>query len=71
MSDTAHLRTDAPLSQSEVFVVRFSTNADIDAGLVSGRVEHVDSGRSTRFRDFDELIAFFAASQGTAESSSA
>jgi hypothetical protein len=65
-----HLRADAPLSLSEVFVVRFSTDADIDAGLVSGRVEHVDSGRSQRFRDFHELIAFFASSQAAESSSS-
>jgi hypothetical protein len=41
------------------FVIQFHENADIKAGRWEGRVEHVVSGRSTRFHGLEELLAFF------------
>lgn len=40
------------------FVVQVRPDVDLDRGIFEGRVEHMDSGQSTRFRTSDELIAF-------------
>ena len=47
------------LSADGAFVVQFLTGTDLDAGAVSGRVEHVASGRTARFASIDELLRFF------------
>lgn len=50
--------THAPLSADSAFVVHLAV-ADVAAPeVVSGRIEHVDSGRATRFRSVAELITF-------------
>lgn len=46
-------------SPASAFVVRFTAGADPRRGHVAGRVEHVLSGRETRFVSSDELLAFF------------
>lgn len=51
---------DAPLSPYWAFVVHFRTSTAIEAGQISGRVEHVISGHSTHFASLDELVAFMA-----------
>jgi hypothetical protein len=40
------------------FVIAFSPETDIDQGLVTGRIEHVASGRAMQFTSVDELLAF-------------
>src|SRR5262245_28156905 len=50
----------APLSPHWAFVVQFRTEADVAAGLVVGRVEHVVSGQATTFQTLESLLAFIA-----------
>jgi hypothetical protein len=40
------------------FVIQVRPDVDPDRGVFQGRVEHMDSGQSARFRTVDELIAF-------------
>jgi hypothetical protein len=40
------------------FVIQVRPDIDLDRGVFSGRVEHMDSGQSARFRTVDELAAF-------------
>jgi len=55
-----------PLEQSpafaptRAFVVQFRRETDLDTGCMTGRVEHVVSGKATRFQSVDELMAFMA-----------
>ena len=49
-----------PLSVHRAFVVEFHAEADLQAGRVSGRVEHVVSGRATSFQSQEMLLAFMA-----------
>lgn len=42
------------------FVVHFLDSADIGAGRVEGKVEHITSYRAARFHSVDELLAFVA-----------
>jgi hypothetical protein len=48
------------LSVHRAFVVEFHAEADLQAGRVSGRVEHVVSGRATSFQSQEMLLAFMA-----------
>jgi len=52
---------DAPeagaLGPAGAFVVRFRDGSR-PAGPIAGRVEHVSSGRQSRFASLDEMIAF-------------
>jgi hypothetical protein len=48
------------LPRGRVFVVQLSSDADPGQGRLAGRVEHVDSGRSTRFASGEEMNEFFA-----------
>jgi hypothetical protein len=48
------------LPHARTFVVQLSSDADPGHGRLVGRVEHVDSGRSTRFASAEEMNAFFA-----------
>jgi hypothetical protein len=40
------------------FVIQVRPDVDLDCGVFSGRVEHVDSGQSARFRSVEELLVF-------------
>jgi len=40
------------------FVIQVRPEVDLDRGTLLGRVEHMDSGQSARFRTFEELLAF-------------
>jgi hypothetical protein len=42
------------------FVLQLVPGTDIRAGRLEGRVEHVASTRSARFRSLDELLAALA-----------
>ena len=46
------------LSVHRAFVVQFGREADVGEGRVEGRVEHVTSGRVTRFHSLEELLSF-------------
>jgi hypothetical protein len=48
------------LSVRRAFVVEFSADANLQAGRVRGRVEHVVSGRATSFQSQEMLLAFMA-----------
>jgi len=50
---------DAPtFPTSRAFVVQFAAGADVPAGALLGRVEHVSSARAARFHSVDELMDF-------------
>jgi hypothetical protein len=40
------------------FVIQVRPEIDLEKGTLSGRVEHMDSGQSTRFRTIQELVSF-------------
>jgi hypothetical protein len=42
------------------FVIQFRADANIEAGLFEGKVEHVATCQSIRFHSLDELLAFMA-----------
>jgi hypothetical protein len=42
------------------FVIKFSQDTNPDAGRLSGRIEHVASGETTRFESENELLAFLS-----------
>jgi hypothetical protein len=54
--------TDRPnlLSVHRTFVIQLYAEADIEAGRVTGRVEHVVSGQATHFTSLEALLAFIA-----------
>jgi hypothetical protein len=41
----------------KAFVVQFSRDTGTEPGVVSGRVEHLSSGRRARFNTSEELLA--------------
>jgi hypothetical protein len=45
---------------SRTFVVQYNAEADPDGGRLSGRVEHVRSGRRERFASQQEMLEFVA-----------
>jgi hypothetical protein len=51
--------TDAPLSPQWAFVVQFRVHADGKTVYTTGRVEHLVSGRMTRFESLNELVVYF------------
>lgn len=48
------------LQHSGAFVVQFQADANFEAGLVEGRVEHVASGLTAHFQSTQELLDAFA-----------
>jgi hypothetical protein len=48
------------LQHAGAFVVRFAEGTNFNTGQVTGRVDHVASGRTTRFATVTELLAFIA-----------
>jgi hypothetical protein len=51
--------TERLLSPQRAFVVQFRDEMDATSPRFSGRVEHLVSGRATRFHSPEELQAFF------------
>jgi hypothetical protein len=51
-------RPQAALRPEHAFVVQFSPAAQVDAGRVEGRVEHLVSRQATRFQSLEALLAF-------------
>jgi hypothetical protein len=50
--------TEQPSPPEAAFVLQLRTDADPASGTLAGRVEHVVSGRATRFGSIGELLAF-------------
>jgi hypothetical protein len=52
------MRIDPPYVRT--FVVQLGPATDIAAGRLEGRIDHLASTRSARFRSLDELLAALA-----------
>ena len=50
----------AALPSRRAFLVRYADDADPGRGVVSGRVEHVNSGNNARFSSQEELNQIIA-----------
>jgi hypothetical protein len=51
---------ESPLSPHRAFVVQLREHADMERCSWTGRIEHVVSGRATRFQSLEELTTFIA-----------
>jgi hypothetical protein len=58
---------ESPLSPRRAFVVQFRMETEVAQGHFAGRVEHMVSGRATRFHSPEELWAFFINILGTVQ----
>jgi hypothetical protein len=55
-------RDDRPaLPYARAFVVQFGAETDGQLGNFSGRIEHLQTGRRSRFASVDDLLAFIMA----------
>jgi len=54
----ADLEQKPPYTPEQAFVVQFRRDIGVDTQCLAGRVEHVVSGKVSRFQSLDELIAF-------------
>lgn len=52
------MRTDPPYART--FVIQLGPGTDPAAGRLEGRIDHLASTRSARFRSVDELVAAMA-----------
>jgi hypothetical protein len=68
--DAAHEGAESPtpdrahtpaLPYAKAFVVQFSAETDARRGTVTGRIEHLQTGRRSRFVSTDELLAWIMA----------
>jgi hypothetical protein len=57
----SRLEQRPPFVPAQAFVVQFGRETAVDAGRIVGRVEHVVSGKVTRFQSLNELVAFMTA----------
>lgn len=55
------------LPVGRAFVVQIEAGADLATGRLVGRVEHVVSGRATRFRSLRQLVEFMDGATAMAE----
>jgi hypothetical protein len=64
-------RADNPssLPYARAFVVQFASETDVRAGNVRGRIEHLKTGRRSRFNSADELLARIMAMLAGADAS--
>jgi len=51
-------RPRSPLPAERAFVVQLRADADLGSGVITGRIEHVSSGRAALFDSAGELIAW-------------
>jgi hypothetical protein len=49
-----------PLSVRRAFVIHFGPDVQIQAGHVTGRIEHIVSGRMVQFQSMEALLQFVA-----------
>jgi len=56
-------RTDRTpvLPYARAFIVQFGAETDARLGNVTGRIEHLQTGRRSRFASVDELLAWIMA----------
>ena len=54
----SQLEQSPSFAPAQAFVVQFGRETALDTGHMAGRVEHVVSGKVTRFQSLDELVAF-------------
>ena len=56
-------RTDTPsaLPYAKAFIVQFGAMTDARLGSATGRIEHLQTGRRSRFASIDELLAWVMA----------
>ena len=59
--DPGRAHTPSPLPYARAFVVQFSAETDARRGTVTGRIEHLQTGRRSRFVSTDELLAWIMA----------
>ena len=59
-NDLASASAPAPLDGASAFVVHLTSTDSRHTGVVSGRVEHVTSGRSIRFSTTTQLVEFMS-----------
>jgi hypothetical protein len=77
--DAAHEGTGNPvpgradssssLPYARAFVVQFASETDVRAGNVRGRIEHLKTGRRSRFASADELLSRIMAMLAGADAS--
>ncbi len=53
-------KNQSTLPTSHAFVVQLHVASKPEAGLIKGRVEHLDTFQSTQFESMEELVAFMA-----------
>ena len=58
---------EGPLSPARTFVVQFRQEPEGAPNHFRGRVEHMVSGRATRFSSSEELLAFFTGMLGNVQ----
>jgi hypothetical protein len=49
-----------PLLPTHTFVVQLHPNTQVEAGQMTGRIEHLVSRHATMFESLDTLLAFIA-----------
>lgn len=64
MTTTSRRPVIAALPLERAFVLQIAAEADLVAGRLGGRVEHVVSGRAARFRSLRQLLAFLESAAG-------
>jgi hypothetical protein len=65
--DPGRVHTPSALPYAKAFVVQFSADADPRLGTTTGRVEHLQTGRRSRFASADELLAWITAMLAAAD----
>jgi hypothetical protein len=53
-------RDGAMLAPEHAFVIQFHANSDMATGRVTGRIEHVVSGRARHFESLEALLVFIS-----------
>jgi hypothetical protein len=66
--DLGRGHTQSALPYAKSFVVQFSADTDLRLGITTGRVEHLQTGRRSRFASADELLAWITAMLAVADS---
>ena len=67
MTTSPSVPATGSLPIDRAFVVQIEAQADLAAGRLVGRVEHVVSGRATRFRSLQQLLDFMDGATAMAE----
>jgi hypothetical protein len=57
------------LPYARAFIVQFASESDVRAGNIRGRIEHLQTGRRSRFASADEMVARIMAMLARADAS--